>query len=632
MSPRPRSKPAKPARPTKTDAQAPPQEAPADAPPAKPKRKRKRVGATAEEMASNQREISVSEFFAKNRHLLGFDNPRKALLITVKEAVDNSLDACEEAAILPEIRVEVQELAETRYRVAVTDNGPGIVRSQIEYIFGKLLYGSKFHRLKMARGQQGLGISAAGMYGLMTTGKPVVIISKTAKKKPAHQVELRIDTSKNMPEVVSETESPQADALFPEGHGTQVTIELEGKYQKGRLSVDEYLEQTAIANPHARIIYKAPAGEAVEFPRSVKDLPEEPREIKPHPAGIELGTLIQMVERTKSSQLGAFLQGDFCRIGPEKAREICKLAKIEQRLSVKDIGHAEAEALYAAIQQVKLTGPPTDCLVPIGPKALLSGLLKGIQAEFYAASSRPPAVYRGNPFLIEAAVAFGGNLPAEESARVLRFANRVPLLYQQSSCCAYKAVVDTNWRGYELGQPKNSLPEGALVVMLHMASVWVPFTSESKEAIADYDEIRKEMKLAIQECGRKLAAYLRRRGRMKRQVEVRSVLERYIGEVATSCHGITGVDAKKVYDALLKQVKRKTAEADAVLNQEGKVVAKIDEEDVVIVEERQPPAPESADAGEAADEGEAQGTLFEVEQAEGNGGRKRRTTRKRKVA
>jgi DNA topoisomerase-6 subunit B len=628
MSPRPRSKPARGGKP---QAEAAVEEPAAEAAPAKPApRKRKRVGASAEEMASRQREISVSEFFAKNRHLLGFDNPRKALLVTVKEAVDNSLDACEEAAILPEITVEVVELAESRYRVSVLDNGPGIVRSQIEYIFGKLLYGSKFHRLKMARGQQGLGISAAGMYGLMTTGKPVLIISKTAKKKPAHQVELRIDTSKNMPEVVSETEHPEAEALFPEGHGTQVSIELEGKYQKGRLSVDEYLEQTAIANPHARIVYKAPGAETVEFQRSVKELPEEPREIKPHPAGIELGTLIQMVERTGSSQLGGFLQADFCRIGPEKAKEICTLAKLEQRLSVKDIGHAEAEALYAAIQQVKLTGPPTDCLVPIGPKALLSGLLKGIQAEFYAASSRPPAVYRGNPFLIEAAIAYGGSLAADESARVLRFANRVPLLYQQSSCCAYKAVVDTNWRGYELGQPKNSLPEGALVLMVHMASVWVPFTSESKEAIADYDEIRKEMKLALQECGRKLGTYLRRRGRMRRQVEVRSVLERYIGEVAASCHGITGVDAKKVYDALLKQVKRKTAEADAVLNQEGKVVAKIDEEDVVIVEERQPPSPD--DAAEAGDGAAGQGTLFEDDEAQANSGRKRRTTRKRKVA
>ena len=170
---------------------------------------------------------------------------------------------------------------------------------------------------------------------------------------------------------------------------------------------------------------------------------------------------------------------------------------------------------------------------------------------------------------------------------MLRFANRVPLLYQQSACCAFKSVVDTNWRGYELSQPRGSVPVGPLVVMLHMASVWVPFTSESKEAIADYDEIRKEIKLALQECGRKLGTYLRRRKRMQRQSDVRTVLERYIGEIATNCEGITGTPAKKIYDALLTQVNRKTAEADAILNREGKVIASLEEPDVVIVKERQ---------------------------------------------
>ena len=200
-------------------------------------------------MAAKQREISVSEFFAKNRHLLGFDNPRKALLTAVKEAVDNALDACEEAGILPDIHVKLLQKDESRFKLTVRDNGPGIVRAQIESIFGKLLYGSKFHRMKMSRGQQGIGISAAGMYGLMTTGKPVHIISKTSRRKPAHDVVLKIDTSKNRAEVVKEREDPKSDGLFPGGTGTQVTIELEGRYQKGRQSIDEYLEQTAIANP-----------------------------------------------------------------------------------------------------------------------------------------------------------------------------------------------------------------------------------------------------------------------------------------------------------------------------------------------------------------------------------------------
>jgi len=560
-------------------------------------KKKHRKKATAETMAASQREISVSEFFAKNRHLLGFDNPRKAMLTTVKEAVDNALDACEEAGILPALKVQLLQVDETRFKITVQDNGPGIVRKQIENIFGKLLYGSKFHRMKMSRGQQGIGISAAGMYGLMTTGKPVKIISKTGRRKPSHEVVLKIDTSKNKAEVVSDTEHPEDDKLFKEGRGTIVAIELEGKYQKGRQSVDEYLEQTAIANPHAEITYITPANETIKFPRAMNELPVEAREIKPHPKGIELGTLIQMLERTEPKSISAFLQDEFSRVGQRKAAELIKLAgkktsnTLTPRTRISTLDHADAEALYKAIQDTSIMAPPTDCLVPIGSKALLAGLLKEVKAEFFAAATRPPAVYRGNPFQIEVAMAFGGELKTEESARILRFANRVPLLYQQSACSSFKAVVETGWKNYSLQQPKGGLPVGPIVIMIHMASVWVPFTSESKEAIADYDEIRKEMRLALQECGRKLGTYLRRRQRMKKESERRSIFERYIGEISQACNAITGVDAKKLFNALQKQAAKKTAEADQLLDDEGKVVddggrlAKDD--DVIIVEDLQ---------------------------------------------
>ncbi len=538
----------------------------------------RRVDAVA--LAGQQREISVSEFFAKNRHLLGFDNPRKALLTTVKEAVDNALDACEEAGILPDLFVGIEQLAETRYRLTIRDNGPGIVRNQVENIFGKLLYGSKFHRLKMSRGQQGIGIAAAGMYGLMTTGKPMIIHSKPRKNKPCHRVTLAIDTQKNRAEVSDEEEHLN----FEHDTGTEVNIELEGRYQKGRQSVDEYLEQTAIANPHARIIYQPPtacrpAGEdnghaeppsliddyehakalartaegtaatpggTTVHPRTVRELPAEPKQIKPHPKGIELGMLIKMLKQSDSTQLGGFLQHEFCRVSQAKATELCEAAEriagngttITNRTYVSRLGHAEAEALFKAIQQTKLMAPPTDCLSPIGVKQILAGLLKGVRAEFYTATTRPPAVYRGNPFQIEVGLAYGGDLPGEDLARVIRFANRVPLLYQQGSCCSYKAVLETSWRNYGLSQSRGALPQGPLVVFLHMASVWVPFTSESKEAIADYDEIRKEIKLAISECGRKLNTYVRRRQRIRREGERRSVFERYIGEVVQALHTI----------------------------------------------------------------------------------------------
>ena len=216
-------------------------------------------GYIAEELAEKQREISVSEFFAKNRHLLGFDNPKKALLTAVKEAVDNSLDACEEAGSLPEIEVLIKNTENGRYSVSVRDNGPGIVKSQIPNIFGKLLYGSKFHALRMARGQQGIGISAAGMYGLLTTGKPVKIVSRTSERRPAHYYEIQIDTRKNRPEIKKDVE---LDSEHP--RGTLVEIELEARYHKGRQSVEEYLAQTAIANPHVTIRYVGPEREITE--------------------------------------------------------------------------------------------------------------------------------------------------------------------------------------------------------------------------------------------------------------------------------------------------------------------------------------------------------------------------------
>jgi len=656
--------------------------------------------ATAETMAAKQRDISVSEFFAKNRHLLGFDNPRKALLTTIKEAVDNSLDACEEAGILPDITVVIEDLEDaskrkgeetakagagaptagvgggggkknkatqaSRYRVTVVDNGPGIVRAQVENVFGRLLFGSKFHRLKMSRGQQGIGISAAGMYGLITTGKPMLIQTRPKKHKPAHHIELAMNTKTNRAEVTvdEETEdfplarlrglSPAVRDLAERGEflsaadystGTSVTIELEGKYQRGRGSVDEFLELTAIANPHARITLvrptrtvededepalvrrgpqpapaggpdgpapeaaSAPAppapavtedlGDLVVFPRAVSDLPPETKEIQPHPRGVELGTLLQMLkdfqESTKkegSATLYTFLQEKFCRVSATTASEFCQKIGVTSRTKVEDVEPAQAEALYKAFQEARLAPPPTDCLAPIGVQQLLKGMFKGVRAEFYAASSREADIYRGRPFLIEAAIAFGGELPSDDSARVIRFANRVPLLFQQSACSSFKAVVETNWRNYDLQHPRNALPIGPLVIMIHMASVWVPFTSESKEAIADYDEIRKEMKLALMECGRKLGTYLRKRARMRRESQRRDVFERYIGEITKAINAINGTDASRLFEALQAQAKRRTAIADAQLDDEGRTIKDedpADQDGVIIVGASAPP-------------------------------------------
>ena len=554
---------------------------------------------SAVEMGARQREISVSEFFTKNRHLLGFDNPRKALLTCVKEAVDNALDACEEAGILPEVVVKLEVASNggaaqspsqaNRFRITVIDYGPGIVRQQIPRIFAKLLYGSKFHRLRMSRGQQGIGISAAGMYAQLTTGKPVQIISRTGARAPAHYFEVQIDTKKNEPRIIEKKE------IDWENHrGTQVTLEIEGRYQKGRASVDEYLEQIAIANPHVQLVYHTPEGETKEYPRTIQELPPQPREIKPHPYGIEFGILLRMLHDTKSHSLAGFLSSDFSRVSANVAQEICKAAKLSPEARPKNIHGAAAETLYKTIQATKIMAPPSNCISPIGEKAILHGLYKQIKGDFYTAVTRPPAVYRGNPFVIEAGLAFGKGpeqaaeksedpkVPLAEGeqqdddnelARVIRYANRVPLLYQQSACATFKAVLDTTWRNYGVPQSRGALPAGPMVVFVHMASVWVPFTSESKEAIADYDEIRKEIKLALQECGRRLGVFLRRRERAKGEFRRRNIFELYIEEVVEACNRLKGgkLPKDKLKEQLQKIAMKRTGgeKTDEILGNDG---------------------------------------------------------------
>ena len=501
------------------------------------------------QMALRQREISVSEFFTKNRHLLGFDNPKKALLTTVKEAVDNSLDACEEAKILPELTVEVRQTGEDRYRVAVEDNGPGIVRSQVPRIFGKLLYGSKFHALKQARGQQGIGISAAGMYGQLTTGQSIRIISRIGPRKPAHYFEIRIDTVKNAPEIVRDEPAEWAPP-----HGTRVEIDLEARYQRGRQSVEQYLEQVSLANPHVRIVYQGPEGEKAVLARAAAQLPREPKQIRPHPYGVELGVLMQMLKTTKARRLRSFLMQDFSRVGGRVAREICAKAGLNETAWPSRIAREEADKLDAALNATKIMSPTTDCLSPIGEELILAALKKGIAAHFYTATTRPPGVYRGNPFQIEVGLAWGGAATAEDDeeggdaggqeqlASLVRFANRVPLLYQQSACAITRAVIGTNWRAYGLAQGRGALPSGPLTLMVHMVSVWVPFTSESKEAIAHYPEVMKEIRLGLQEVGRKLKGFLGRRARIADAEKKKAYIEKYLPHIGIALREILKLD------------------------------------------------------------------------------------------
>ena len=514
---------------------------------------------TAEEFAKEQKEISVSEFFEKNKHLLGFDNPTKSLLMAVKEAVDNSLDACEEAGILPDIIVKIKNIKEDIYQVSVQDNGPGIVKEQIPRVFGKLLYGSKFHRLKQSRGQQGIGISSVTLYSQLTTGEPTRVWSKIESQKKTYYVELHLNTVKNEPDIIK-NEEIEKDMLG--GSGVRVDMILHGRYRR---LVEDYLKQTSISNPFAKIAYTAPDGTKITYPRSINELPKPSKTMKPHPYGVEFGTLQRMLQKTNSRTLLSFFTNEFSSVGNQSAKEICRISKVPEDTKPAEMDRATIEKIIKAMQTVKIQRPPLDCLSPIGADELEKSLKKEYpSAEFITAIDREPDVYRGFPFLIEVGIVYGvqeekkngkngkknnnngDDEKNDESVDLIRFANRVPLLYQQSACGLTEAVKQVDWKRYNLDQKGNNLPSGPMKLIVHVCSVWVPFISESKEAVAPYPEIIKETKLAIQDAGRKLSSYLsgkRRAGDAKRRIQI---FERYTGEVAIALNILTKRNEKDI--------------------------------------------------------------------------------------
>lgn len=510
-------------------------------------------GKTAKEMALEQREISVAEFFEKNRHLLGFDNPAKALITVVKEGVDNSLDACQEAGKLPKIDVNVDEVGKNKYGITVKDNGPGIVKEQMPSIFGKLLYGSKFHTRKQSRGQQGMGISASVLYAQLTTGKPAIITSKTDEDSPAKRFHLKIDTTENEPEILEEKKLE--DEMEP---GTEIEVQVEGKYLQRYHSVDEYLKQTAIANPYAWITYENPEGETYNFERGVEELPPQPEEIKPHPYGVELGVLSRMLKNTDANKVTSFLQNEFTKVGRTSAEEICRLAEIDpDEDKPQELNHDQQESLLEAMQKVKIQRPPTDCLSPIGADLIKTGLEKEIDAEFVTSTTRDPKVYRGNPFQAEVGISYGGELEERENEKVklMRYANKVPLLYQASSCAMTKALESTDWKRYGLEQPgSNGTPKGPAVIFVHLCSTWVPFTSESKESIARYPKIVKEIKLAMQECARRMRTHISKKEKGKKEKRREKIFNNYLPLVLQNAAELADKGENLSIDPVMKKV------------------------------------------------------------------------------
>jgi DNA topoisomerase-6 subunit B len=511
------------------------------------------MSSIAESLAKKQKEISVSEFFERNRQILGFDSPTKALIMAVKEAVDNSLDACEESGYLPEIKVRLEKVDQNEFKMTVEDNGPGIMPNMIPNVFGRLLFGSRFHAIRQSRGQQGIGISATVMYGQITTGKPTKITSKTEKDKPAAVKEIMLNTKTNSPSIVSED-----FVMWDEKeHGTKVELYLTGRYVAGKQSVLEYLRQVAIVNPHINIAFTDPDGKTYIYSRATDKLPPITKEIRPHPEGVELGTLMNMGRASRTRNLRDFLKTDFSRVSERLAKEISEISGLSETAKTTNLSLEQYKKLLEAMQSVKYLPPQTDCISPIGEALIRKGLknvLDETKPEFYSPPvSRAAKVYSGNPFQVEVGIVYGGNLPADQQVTLLRFANRVPLLYQQGACVLTKAVESVDWRRYGLEQRGGSgIPFGPAIILVHLASTKVPFTSEAKEAVASIPEIQTEIELALRECGRRLKVHLNKKETKARTRTKFEIVQEILPMIAKKSAKIVGRPVPKLSGSITK--------------------------------------------------------------------------------
>ena len=531
----------------------------------------------AEKMAANQKQVAISEFFEKNKHFLGFDTLNRALITAVKEAVDNALDACEEARILPDIVVKISKLDNKKdiLQLEVEDNGPGIPRASIEKVFGQLLFGSRFHAIRQSRGQQGIGITGVVMYSQLTTGDPTHVESKIAKEATAVSVDIGLDTRKNKAIKSNQDRIDWGEKV----HGLKVKTKMKAKYQRGRQSVWQYLRMTSIVNPHADILFIDPDGERHHWQRVTERLPGRVEAIKPHPNGIELGQLQRLCSESSESRMTTFLRRTFSGVSGRAAKELCEVSELEEKLKPKTLKPQQVRALLEAFQgerlmkgkPVKLLNPPTSCLSPIEELLIKKGLSKTIDSKFVTTMTRAPSVTQGNPFQVEVGLIFGDGMAADKPVEILRFANRVPLMYQQGGCLLTKAIESVDWRQYGLDQAGGrGVPKGPAAILVHLASTNVQFTSEAKEALSDNETVMEEARKAMLEMGRGLRKHLEKQKKMGKTKEKFELINDIIPAIAEKSAALLELPVPDLAGSITKIMSAVIAETTTAWNKETK--------------------------------------------------------------
>ncbi|RLG81355.1 MAG: DNA topoisomerase VI subunit B [Thermoprotei archaeon] len=500
--------------------------------------------------------ISPAEFFLRYREIAGFANPARALYQAVRELVENALDATDAHGILPSIKVVIRKADPIQdfYKVTVEDNGIGLPPHIVPEAFGRVLFSSKYV-LRQTRGMFGLGVKVAALYAQMTTGKPIEVITSKPNLKFIYYFKLRIDVHKNEP-VVLEKGSWRKTRNW---HGTVVSLTLEGDWSRARSKILEYIARTAVATPYANIVLVTPDNEIVYYERVVNKLPKPPKEVKPHPHGIDLETLKKIINSTSYKTVYDLLVKNFQSIGEVTAKAVLKQAEIPSSINPKKLGETELLRLVETMKNYKKYKPPkADALSPLSSEIIVAGLKRMYNPEFVEAVTRRPSTYHGYPFIVEVGIAYGGNTPLSDKDKpvLLRYANKIPLLYDEGSDVITSVVKeDIAWSNYLVELP------APILVLVHICSTKVPFKGVGKESIADVPEVRREVKLGILEVARRLRRYLAKK---IKEEEIRKKIvsiAKYIPEVVRALTIISdgpGVSREELEEKLVNIIVART--------------------------------------------------------------------------
>ena len=474
--------------------------------------------------------ISPADFFYRNRSIAGFDNTMRALYTAVRELVENSLDACEDGGFLPTIDVKLKEVASDWYNLRVEDNGIGVPRDHILPAFGQILYGSKYEH-KQARGRFGLGGKMAFLFGQITTSEPLRVTSAPVGGDHVFEVLLRQDIEENKPELMKwERRKNRNDE-----HGCTLEFTLEGNWRTAKRYILDYIEQTALITPYANLTFTEPDGTVHKYKRTVKSLPAAPQSVNPHPKGMDIEQLSRVVEETKTRDMVTFLRTHFHRVGPKTAKAFLKTINMPFSQDPRGLKPNDLVKIARGFETFEKWLPPdARVLSPLGTKLLESGIRSTLNPEFVQVTQRPPNSYGGHPFIVECGLAYGGGVPLKESIIIYRFANRIPLIFDEYKDVAAKVIRAIPWSRYRI---RPGMPIAAFVAVV---STKIPFKTAGKEFIADLTELEHDIRMGLMECARSLKGHLRQKERVQRERVRASVYEQYLPIIARDIAALAG--------------------------------------------------------------------------------------------